>query len=284
MVAPSAPFDRTLALRGIGWLGERYRVEFDWDLFAGAGLFAGPDERRLAELDEAFAAPGVRAVIVARGGHGLMRIAHLAKLGAVLESPRWLVGFSDVTVLHNELCRLGVASLHAPNLTGLGRGDAQTRSRLVEVLEAPTRRRDHSGLECWSPGTARGPLAGGNLTLLFTCAAAGRLFLPPGCVLLIEDVGEWSYRLDRMLSALLVSGALAQVAAVVVGELTDCPAGKLQVAAEEVMRERLLTLNVPVLAGLRVGHGPYNEPVPLGLTAEVEGEEGGEGRLSIGTE
>ena len=110
--------------------------------------------------------------------------------------------------------------------------------------------------------------------MLFTCSAAGRLHLPQGCVLLLEDVTESSYRLDRMLSALLVSGALDAVAAVVVGDLTDCAAGRYGVEPADVLRERLATLGVPVAAGLDFGHGRHNLPLPLGLSAELDASTG----------
>ena len=272
VIAPSGPFDRTLALRAIGWLGERYRVEFDWEAFRPVGMFAGSDARRLAELNHALRARHIRAIWAARGGHGLTRIAHLADYPALLRQPKWVVGFSDVTLLHAELNRAGVASLHAPNLTGLGRGDALSRARVVEMLEAPSALRIHRGLQVWVEGKAEGTLAGGNLTMLFTCAAAQRLLLPRSCVLVLEDVAEAPYRVDRMLTALRLSGAFDRVAAVVVGDFTCCPAGRDAVTAEQVVRDALAGLGVPVLSGLPFGHGRHNEPLPLGLPAAVDGE------------
>jgi muramoyltetrapeptide carboxypeptidase len=274
VIAPSGPFDRALALRAIGWLGERYRVEFDWEAFRPVGMFAGSDARRLAELNQALRTPHTRAIWAARGGHGLIRIAHLADYPALLRHPKWVVGFSDVTLLHVELSRAGVASLHAPNLTGLGRGDAVSRTRMIETLEAPRALRTHRGLLTWVGGKADGTLAGGNLAMLFTCAAAGRLFLPRGCILVLEDVTEAPYRLDRMLAALKLSGAFERVAACVVGDFTRCPVGGDGIRAEQVVQATLADLGVPVLAGLPIGHGRHNEPLPLGLPATVDGEAG----------
>ncbi len=274
LVAPSGPFDRSLLLRGAGWLRHRYRVEFDWDIFERDGYLAGSDERRLAELGRALDDPGIRAVVAARGGYGLTRIAHRVDWSALCRSPRWLVGFSDVTVLHVEAARVGVASLHAHNMAALGHGDALTRQRWLSVLEDPARPRRFDNLETWSPGRARGPLAGGNLAMLFTCAAAGRLFVPEGAVLAIEDVTESSYRLDRMLTALRVAGAFDRVAAVIVGELTDCPAGPWRVDAHEAVRACLASLRIPVVSGLRFGHCRHNEPLTFGLMAELDADAG----------
>ena len=271
VIAPSGPFDRTLVLRGLGWLGQRYRVEFDWSIFEREGFLAGSDARRLDELNRALSDPELGAIVAARGGYGLTRIAHLAEYGALLRHPKWIVGFSDITALHVEATALGIASIHGPNAAALGRSDDWTRNRFIRALEAPETPLDFSGLKCLVAGAASGPLAGGNLSLLFACQATGRLHLPEGAVLVVEDVTESAYRVDRMLSALLAGGALDRVAGVVVGDFTDCPDSQ-RVSVQAVVQERFGSLGVPVLAGLEVGHGRYNEFVQLGALAEIDGD------------
>lgn len=279
VVAPSGPFDRTLVLRGLAWLGQRYQVDFGQGLFAREGFLAGSDERRLEELNAALRDPEARAVVAARGGYGLTRIAHAADVPALRDRPKWLVGFSDVTALHVEACRAGVASIHGDNVAGLGRGDEHGRARFIDALEAPSRPRSFEGLSAWYPGIATGPVTGGNLTVMFSCAAAGRLVLPAGCVLVLEDVSEAPYRVDRMLSALLAGGFLDRVGAVVLGDFTDCPPGRHGVPMEAVLRERLLTLRVPIVHGLPFGHGRENHPVHFGRRGTVDA---GKGILSLG--
>ncbi len=272
MIAPSSPFDRTLVLRGMGWLGERYRVEFDWAMFERAGFLAGSDARRLDELDRALSDPTLGAIVAARGGYGLTRIAHLADYGSLLRHPKWIVGFSDITALHVEALSVGVASLHGPNAAGLGRSDDWTRRRFVTALESPTSPAIFSGLQTLRPGRASGVLSGGNLSLLFTCQATGRLHLPANSILVLEDVTEASYRVDRMLSALLASGAFDRIGGVVLGDFTDCPEGPHRVPLRSVLLERLGTLGVPVVAGLRFGHERWNDFVPLGMDAELDAD------------
>jgi len=257
-------------LRGLGWLSERYEVAFEGGIFARSGFLAGPDDRRRAELQSALRDPDARAVIATRGGYGLARIAHALDLRALRDAPRWIVGFSDITALHVEAASAGVASLHADNVASLGRGNAPARARFVRALEEPDAPRRFESLTVYRAGAAEGPLAGGNLTVLFACAAAGRLHLPQGCILVLEDVGEAPYRVDRMLSALTARGALDQVAGVVLGDFTDAPPGRYGVPMESVLRERLAELRIPVLAGLPVGHGRDNHPLHLGMVAKIE--------------
>jgi len=270
VIAPSSPFDRTLALRGIAWLGERYRVEFDWRMFERTGFLAGTDERRLEELNTALRAPEIRAILAARGGYGLTRIAHLGAWAEFVRAPKWIVGFSDVTALHVEAHRVGVASLHAENVAGLGRGDAKGRERWLSALESPAKPAQFSGLDCWRSGSASGPLVGGNLTVLAAAATAGRLELRAGSLLALEDVTEASYRVDRMLSALIAGGHFDRIAAVIVGDFTDCSSSPHGVPVEYVLRERLTSLGVPVVAGLRFGHDRPNEPLHLGMPAVLD--------------
>jgi muramoyltetrapeptide carboxypeptidase len=110
--------------------------------------------------------------------------------------------------------------------------------------------------------------------VLFSAHAAGRLRLPDGCLLFLEDVTEASYRIDRMLTALLLSGALERVSGVVLGDFTDCSPAPHGVPVDAVLLERLATLGVPVAAGLPVGHGVVNEPLALGLRAELDATRG----------
>lgn len=273
VVAPSGPFDRDLVLAGIALLETRYRVSFDPGLFEQEGFLAGSDERRLVELGRALEDPELGAVVTARGGYGLLRIAHRVDWAGLRRAPKWLVGFSDTTTLHLEALRAGVASLHADNVGGLGRGGERAFDAMRTALEVAPSGRAVAGLDAVTPGVARGPLVGGNLTLVACAATAGRLSLPDGAVLLLEDVTESAYRIDRMLTALTVGGHLDRIGGVILGDFTDCPASS-GVEASAVLTERLGALRVPVARGLRVGHGTMNEPVVLGVNVVLDASAG----------
>jgi muramoyltetrapeptide carboxypeptidase len=256
-------------LRGIGWLGQRYRVSFDRGLFSRTGFLAGDDGRRLGELTRALVDPTVDAIVTARGGHGLLRIIAEVPWNRYAEHPKWLVGFSDPTAIHAEIWRVGGVSLHAANVAGLGRADAEARHAWVRALEHPDEPKVLQG-KPWISGSVVGPLVGGNLTVLTMLAAAGRLHLPEGCILALEDVTESSYRIDRMLSALLVGGYFERVAGVALGEFTDCSAGVFRVTVEQVLEERLGTTR-PLVRDLPFGHGRRNLPLTFGRVAKLDG-------------
>ena len=279
LIAPSSPFDRALFFRGAGFLAERYRVELGRNVLRREGFLAGDDAARLDDLNEALRDPELKAIVAARGGYGAGRIVHEAAFRELERAPKWLVGFSDITLLHPEAQRVGLCSIPGENAAGLGRAHHRTRELWVETLEAPYRSRRYESLACIHPGRASGPLVGGNLTLLFTAQAAGRLYLPQGAILALEDVTEQSYRIDRMLTALLQSRALDAVAGIVLGDFTDCSPGPHRVPVETVLAERLGGLRVPVLAGVPFGHGTRNDPLVFGQPATLDANEG---RLIIG--
>lgn len=271
VIAPSSPFEHVLGWRGLGFLAERYRVRFNRDtLFAKQGYLAGTDAQREQSVGAALQENGIQAVLAARGGYGANRYVHGLDFSSLCESPRWIVGFSDITALHVEASRVGVASLHGSHLTALGRSDWRARKGLIEALENPLRPRSFEGLTTISPGVAEGPLFGGNLTMLHACAAAGRLVVPDGAILLFEDVTERPYRIDRMLTTLHVGGHLARAGGFLLGEFTQCDPGPDRVTVMEVLRDRLAPLKVPVVSGAPIGHGAVNEPCILGAPTRVE--------------
>jgi muramoyltetrapeptide carboxypeptidase len=273
VIAPSGPFDRHAALAGIAWLEERYRVVQSRTLFARDGFLAGSDRRRFAELQKALDGDA-RAVVAARGGYGLSRIAGLVDWRAVLRRPKWLVGFSDFTVVHASAWERGLATAHAPMVCTLGGAGAKTRRQWRDTLEDPTRQRSWDGLTAWSSGRAEGTLVGGNVAILHSMAAAGRLRLPKDAIVFLEDIGERPYRIDRMLTDLALGGHLKRAAGVLLGDFTDCGAGADGRTVTDVLRERLAGLGVPILTGFPCGHGKRNDAIVLGHRASLDARRG----------
>jgi muramoyltetrapeptide carboxypeptidase len=267
VVAPSSGFDRErfdlgiLALREIGLV-----PRFQTDIFTRNGHLAGDDARRRSELERAFRSDA-KALILARGGYGLLRFA--SDLGSV---PRkLLVGYSDATILHELWRRAGVPSIHGPMCTQL-EDDQLALQRLEALLFGhPTKPIS------WTPRTGRGgavraPLAGGNLATL--ASMCGTRLQPrfQGCIVLLEDLNEPPYRLDRLLTQLTLCGALDGAAGFVIGDLTapgEDPAGR-----EETVAERLERLNVPVAFGAPFGHAGRNQPVAFGCAHALDADKG----------
>lgn len=274
VVAPSSPFGAEDFGRGMAWLREHYRVKVAADVLDRAGYLAGSDDRRAAELERMIRDPDVGAIVAARGGYGAMRILERLPWRELEQAPKWIVGFSDVTALHACAWSRGLASIHAPHVTGLGRADSlpSEREAWQRALESPRAPRAWERLRVLRAGEARGVLVGGNLALVETMAASGRLALPDGCVLALEDVTERPYRVDRMLTALRLGGHLARASAIVFGSFEQCDPGPDGVTVDEVIAERTGDLGVPVLAGAPFGHGASNEPFILGSTAHVSGD------------
>ncbi len=273
VVAPSSPFPRESFLAGLAWLGQRYRLRASSALFTRAGFLAGDDERRARELAAAMRDPNVRAIFCARGGYGATRILAQLPWQELVLHPKWIVGFSDVTALHACWSAAGVASLHAPNVTGVGASSwrtlAQARGAMLSALEHPERERRWEGLRVLRDGRARGPPFGGNLALLCALAAANRLEVPDGAIVLLEDVTERPYRVDRMLTSLLEGGHLSRASAVVFGSFDQCDPGPDGVSVLEVVTERTRALGVPVVADAPFGHGDRNEAFVVGATGEL---------------
>ena len=276
VVAPSSPFPLDDFERGVAWLRERAAVPDDARWHGRAGFLAGDDAARLAMLLDALGDPAVGCLWAARGGHGALRLlerAGGALLDALARRPKPVVGYSDVTALHALWARACVRSVHGAMVSAIGRGDALRDEVWSVVAGAAPPAWD--GLAALHGGAAVEGLAlGGNLSLVAALAGTPWQFDLRGAVLMLEDVNEAPYRVDRMLTTLRASGALRGVGAVVLGEFAGCGAGPDGVTVEDVCRERLGDLDVPVLWGAPFGHGAVNHPWVSGARVAVDAARG----------
>lgn len=260
-------------------LARRYRVVHGADAPAPPdrtlGYLAGDDATRAAELNEALGDQRVRAIFCSRGGYGAMRILDRLDGEALRRRRIPLVGFSDITALHAWAARLGVPTVHGPVVSQLHRLPQEQVEHLFALLEGE-RPAPLSGLTPLHPGTARGPLLGGNLTLL--CHLLGTPHLPAfdGAVLLIEEVNEPPYRLDRMLTQLALAGVFERLAGVVVGQvlLPGTVDEKARALRRAVLADRLGQLGLPVVSDAPVGHGGSHLALPLGLPVTLDADAG----------
>ena len=274
VIAPSGPVPREAFAAGIEVLRARYDVRHDDGVFAREGYLAGSDERRLAELNAALADPDARAIVMARGGYGLLRLLPFVDAGALAARPRPIVGFSDGTALLAFAARAGVASIHGPVVTQLGSLPTSDQRVLFERLETPGPALLLDGLEGLIPGRVRGPLIGGNLEVF--SRLVGTPFLPDvsGAILFFEDLGERPYRIDRLLTHLDLAGVFGAVGGVIAGDFSGCREPEATRAdsptAEDVLEDRLGRLPVPVALRGAFGHGTRNRALPYGTLCELD--------------
>jgi muramoyltetrapeptide carboxypeptidase len=268
VVAPASPFDRASFEAGLEVIAGRYRVQYDPGLLTRQRYLAGSDERRLAELSSALADTRARAVFCARGGYGMLRL--LPGLEGLAIAAKPVIGFSDITALHQLLQRQGHVSIHGPVLTQLSRLDGAAHARLFQLLESQTPAEDLTGAQTYVDGVAEGPLLGGNLAVL--TRLLGTPFLAPleGAILLLEDVGERPYQLDRMWMHLELAGVFRQVRGIVLGEFIGCEEKSAEYSSAQVLGELAAATGLPCAAGFPLGHGAQNLAVPLGTRVRLD--------------
>lgn len=279
VVAASGPVDRERFAAGLESLQGRYDLRFDEaSLFAKQGFLAGSDDLRLESLNAAIADPESRAVFLARGGYGLLRILAHVDGTALLEHPKPIVGFSDATALLAACVHAGVAAIHGPMISQFAGLPGEDKESLFRLLEDPAPGVLLTGLETVVSGVGSGPLVGGNLEVL--SRLLGTPFQPEldGAVLFLEEIGELPYRVDRLLTHFELAGVLSQVGGVVIGDFTDCDEVEDEVvqhpSASEVLVERLERLAVPVVLGGTFGHGERNTALPYGTQVHLDAAAG----------
>ncbi|MFZ4635475.1 MAG: S66 peptidase family protein [Saprospiraceae bacterium] len=253
---PALPERIETALANIAALG--LRVLEGRYLREQNGYFSGTDAERLQDLHAAFADTTVQAVWCVRGGYGCTRLLPDVDFKLIKRHPKLFIGYSDITALHVAIReQTGLMTFHGPIAA----------APFTPFSEASLRRLVFEGMASdWSPiaekkytlhpGQARGPLTGGNLTVL--TALSGTPWEPDfkNGIVALEDVGERPYRIDRMLTQLLQATNLRQAAGIALGDFTDCDPkpGEPSLTLEEVLRDRLGKLGIPVVGGFPFGH------------------------------
>lgn len=248
-----------------------FRVKEGKTLGSGENYFSGTDAERLADIQEMLDDPEVKAVLCARGGYGVGRIIDQVDFRKFRKHPKWLIGFSDITVLHAHIhTRYHIATLHAP-MAGAFQDDG-FKNEFVQSL-----RKSLTGKKAFyeaavhpfnHPGKVSGVLVGGNLALLAHLVGTPSDLRTKGKILFVEDVGEQLYNIDRMFYQLKRSGKLDKLAGLVIGGFTDCkdtdrPFGK---TAYEIIHDIVKEYTYPVCYGFPVSHEKENYALKVGGT------------------
>lgn len=257
-------------VRSLGWnpiLGE--------NVASSHAYFAGTDDERLADLNHAIADDTIDAVWCVRGGYGAARLLRDINYKSFCAKPRPLIGFSDITALHAAIHReCDVVTFHGPTARGKLTDFSRDSLCLAVVDQRDSCGRAAEG-RTLRPGRARGRLAGGNLALITSLMGTPWSVDFDGAILILEDVGEAVYRVDRMMRQLLLSGALQSCAGIVAGDFR-LPAGGGRHegrTVDEVIAEAAGEAGIPCLAGAPFGHIPDQWTIPLGAMAELDADE-----------
>jgi muramoyltetrapeptide carboxypeptidase len=234
---------------------------------------AGDDQMRTADLRAALTDPGIAGIMFATGGSGAQRTLEAMDWDGIAGlPPKVLAGYSDVTaVLEAVASKLGWASLLSPNVASSGATGHYSFGSMLRALMHPERATEirYPMANRVAGGIARGVTLGGNLTLLASSLGTDTSLAARGGILLVEDMNEPDYRLDRMLTQLRRSGYLDGVAGIMAGTFTGCGEPG---PVEEILAERLGSLGVPMIAWANVGHGGYFQAFPIGVAAELDAD------------
>lgn len=239
------------------------------------GYLASDDAARADDLMRAWCDPEVQAVFCARGGYGVQRMVDLLDWESIAAAgPKVLVGFSDVTALHQAFAaRLGLSTIHGPVVTSLGAGDDESREHLRSLLfdPEPGVALTPSPVETLVGGRAEGVLVGGNIAMLASEVGSRNSLRAAASIAVLEEIGEEAYRLDRLFTQLLRTGWFDEVLGVVLGTFTDCG---LPASVRDLVVDRLAPLGVPLLWGAPIGHADRNLAFPYGVPAVLDADAG----------
>lgn len=234
--------------------------------------FAGTDEQRLADLQEALDRPDIKAIWCARGGYGTVRILDQIDFTSFIKNPKWIVGFSDITALHAHLHHLGFQSLHATMAGGIRTATDLAKETLHKALFGQTNTLKIPTHPLNKTGTTEGILIGGNLAIIDSMLGSISEIDWEGKIMFIEEIGEHLYRVDRMLYSLKRSGALSQLKGILVGDFDYDIASNRQFGGthREIILNAVKEYSYPVIFDFPAGHIHNNVALTFGKTITMD--------------
>jgi muramoyltetrapeptide carboxypeptidase len=270
IVAPAGPFDPEKFMKGKTVLESMgFQTFFDEGIFQKHGFLAGTDIQRSDQVNRLFADSTVQAIACARGGYGSLRILPLLDFEAIQKHPKIFLGFSDISALLSVLYdQCGLVTFHGPVVTTLANATEKTIMAMKTALtsDAPLELFPEDGTVI-KPGVCSGLVAGGNLTTLCHLIGTSYALNFKGKILLLEDVGEMPYRIDRMLTQMKLAGCFNEIAGLILGAFKECGHPNEIVGIFDNIFE---DADIPILAGFDMGHGEHNLTIPMGLGATLD--------------
>lgn len=275
LAAPAGPIREDVLQQGLELLracGVK-KVKYAPDICRHDNYLAGPDQRRIDELHSLWDDDEVKAILAVRGGYGCARLLPRLNFELIRQKPKILVGFSDLTILLNVIhCQTGLTTFHGPMLSTVVRdGRPALESMLNELTVHAQANLKINGLEVLRPGQTQGRLLGGNLTCLAQLLATPYEPDWAGAILLLEDINEPAYRVDRLLTQLHLAGRLAGLAGIILGEFLGNDSQ--DIPDLELVWRRTLELTqdtIPVWGNFPAGHGRRNLLLPIGRPVHMD--------------
>lgn len=258
IVKPSNVYNAIPILKDRGWNVEVYPHAFD-----RFGTFAGRPEARLADLKAALTDPSVRAIMCSRGGYGVVHLLEDLSELDLRADPKWVIGFSDISALHALMASQRVASIHShmtSHLASYGEDDPDTQA-LFNILEGRGNRYVVASNPHNRQETARGPLLGGNLSVISDLMGTPFDMFAAGSILFIEDVSEPAYKIERMLYQLRLSGVMESLAGLIVGKFSKCALDVDFRSMETTIAHVVEPFDFPVCFDVPIGHVSHNLPL-----------------------
>jgi len=275
LIAPSRSVDPKEIEKAIQIFDScKIKVVLGSNIFKKQNQFAGTDQERTADMQEFLDNPEIKAIICVRGGYGSIRTLQHLNFDKFIKSPKWIAGYSDITVFHSYINNLGIETIHSPMPFNFFKEDADQESitLFIDLLfgKIPEYQFESHKLNC--KGVAKGILTGGNLSVLYSLRGTPADIDTKDKILFIEDLDEYLYHIDRMMMNLKYGNKLAGLKGVLVGEFSDMkdntiPFGK---NAYEIIADIFSEMDIPICFGFPAGHGKKNWPLILGHEVILE--------------
>jgi muramoyltetrapeptide carboxypeptidase len=275
IVSPAGKCTEEQIMPAVMWMRENgYQVEPGRNIFGQYFQYSGMDQDRLSDLQEALDDPEAKAIICSRGGYGTIRLIDQLDFSHFRKHPKWIVGYSDITVLHNRLHLSGFSSIHGAMCRSFFPQNgipSDTLLFLMDLLRGEKSDYDIVPSPYNHPGTETARLVGGNLSLLFSLIGTPYDLDTTGKILFIEDIGEYLYHIDRMMISLRLAGKLNRLSGLIVGQFTDTKDNDEPFGAtmEEIVLNAVRDSDFPVCFGFPAGHEQPNLPLMLGGTYQL---------------
>ena len=243
-------------------------------VFSKANHFAGTDDERCEDLQHALDNPKISAIWCARGGYGTVRILDKLDFTTFKNHPKWLIGYSDITALHNQIHNEGVESLHAIMCVSLPKDETEIKtsiSSFKDALFGQSMRYALKGSTYNKTGKTSGPLVGGNLTMLHTMLGSKTSIDTTGKILFIEEIGEYKYHIDRMLQSMKRAGYFDNCKGILVGDMSKMRTNTTLwgTSVEQLILDALADYDIPIAFNMPAGHEKENRAMILGRTIDL---------------